>query len=207
MAGSKYQSDDFNYCSILLDFRRKKRLIYSSISILLVGGITAIVFGILMWINRSNENSSMTTSNNSISTVATNYTTDHTTSYSSSTSQTSSLTTSTPIATTACPNGLTLSSSGSCVDLMTDMNNCGSLGYICSSSFTNCSMGQCVGNISSNISWNLTVMIWDGSTSIDDIVTTVSLPFNVTLYGYTTSDVRVSSNGVSVELCSIHPSV
>lgn len=38
---------------------------------------------------------------------------------------------------------------------------------------------------------------WGGSFSVDDAYTTLSLPMSVTMYGYTTSTVSVTTNGVS----------
>ena len=101
------------------------------------------------------------------------------------------------IVTTRCPSGYTRSPFGVCVNLMTDLSNCGSLGYICSSTYTNCSAGQCRGTVNVPVFTNISVTVWDDSSYYDEGVVTISLPLNITMYGQTTNNVSLSINGVS----------
>jgi hypothetical protein len=44
---------------------------------------------------------------------------------------------------------------------------------------------------------------WGGSNSADDFYTTLNLPLSLTLYNYSTSNVSISTNGVSYPLLNI----
>ncbi len=90
-----------------------------------------------------------------------------------------------------------LSSSGTCVNVLIDPNNCGSVGYNCSSNYTSCSAGVCssapsVQLVGGNFIWTAGI-----NGSVDDNYYGVTLPFNITLYTTTTNFVYVTTNGVS----------
>jgi len=90
-----------------------------------------------------------------------------------------------------------LSSSGSCVNILIDINNCGSLGHNCSSNYSSCSGGVCstapaVQLANSNFVWTAAI-----HGSVDDAYYGLTLPFNITLYTTTTNHVYVTTNGVS----------
>ena len=101
------------------------------------------------------------------------------------------------IATTQCPSGYTRTPSGSCVNLLIDFNNCGSIGYICPTNYTACSNGTCIATIVAPLTGGTTVPGWGGSFTVDDATISISVPFAVSMYGFTTSSVTISSNGVS----------
>jgi hypothetical protein len=44
---------------------------------------------------------------------------------------------------------------------------------------------------------------WGGNISADDFYTTINLPLRLTLYNYSTSNVSISTNGVSYPLLNI----
>jgi hypothetical protein len=105
-------------------------------------------------------------------------------------------TTLTITSTVVCPTGYTQAASGQCVDLMTDFNNCGSLNFVCSSNYTNCTAGVCNGTIIITGS-SIEGAFWDGTSIEDDNVASLVLPMNISLYGYETNTLYVSTNGVS----------
>jgi hypothetical protein len=93
--------------------------------------------------------------------------------------------------------------SGSCVNILVDFNNCGAVGYNCSSNYTSCSAGVCgtaprVQLANPNIIWTAAL-----KGSVDDKLYSVTLPFSVTLYNTTASVISVTTNGVSSSL--FHP--
>ncbi|CAF3994795.1 unnamed protein product, partial [Rotaria magnacalcarata] len=95
-----------------------------------------------------------------------------------------------------CPTGYVRTSSGACVNLLIDFNNCGSIGYVCSSTYTSCSNGACSGAPAVQLVGGVTISGWGGSTSVDDAYVLLNpIPFSITLYGYTTSSASVQSNG------------
>ncbi|CAF3043569.1 unnamed protein product, partial [Rotaria socialis] len=97
-----------------------------------------------------------------------------------------------------CPTGYVRTSSGACVNLLIDFNNCGSIGYVCASTYTSCSNGACSGAPAVQLIGGVTISGWGGSTSVDDAYVLLNpIPFSITLYGYTTSSASVQSNGVS----------
>lgn len=89
-------------------------------------------------------------------------------------------------------------SSGNCINVMIDINNCGKLNNVCPSTYTSCSAGLC-SNLASIILLNGT-FIWAASVSgsVDDLSSTITIPFNITLYNKTTKSVTVTTNGVSL---------
>ena len=80
---------------------------------------------------------------------------------------------------------------------MIDFNNCGTVGYACSSSYTSCSAGVC--SSAPAVQLSNSTYIWTASIngSVDDSYFGTNLPFNVTLYSTTTDYISVTSNGVS----------
>lgn len=88
-------------------------------------------------------------------------------------------------------------SSGNCVNILIDINNCGKLYYVCPSTYQSCSEGLC-SYLSSILLLNGTA-IWAASVnkSVDDDSFTINLPFNVTFYNTTRSSATVTTNGVS----------
>ncbi|CAF4052596.1 unnamed protein product, partial [Rotaria magnacalcarata] len=103
----------------------------------------------------------------------------------------------------ACPTGYVRTPSGSCVNLLIDFNNCGSIGYVCASSYTSCSNGACSGAPAVQLTGGVTVPGWGGTVNVDDAYVTLSLPFSISLYGYVTSSASVQSNGcVCLSGCS-----
>ncbi|CAF4911689.1 unnamed protein product, partial [Rotaria socialis] len=102
-----------------------------------------------------------------------------------------------------CPTGYVRTPSGACVNLRIDFNNCGSIGYVCSSTYTSCSNGACSGAPAVQLIGGVTITGWGGTVNVDDAYVTISLPFSITLYGYTTSSASVQSNGcVCLSGCS-----
>ncbi|CAF2052799.1 unnamed protein product, partial [Rotaria magnacalcarata] len=102
-----------------------------------------------------------------------------------------------------CPTGYVRTPSGACVNLLIDFNNCGSIGYVCSSTYTSCSNGACSGAPAVQLIGGVTISGWGGTVNVDDAYVNISLPFSITLYGYTTSSASVQSNGVSTSIISI----
>ena len=88
--------------------------------------------------------------------------------------------------------------SGNCVNIMIDFNNCGMIGYVCPASYVSCSMGIC--STAPGIQLPNAVSTTGSATSIDnvdDAMFSVNLPFNITLYTTTTDLITVTTNGVS----------
>ena len=107
------------------------------------------------------------------------------------------------LATTSCPTGYVRLPSGSCVNLLIDFNNCGSIGYVCASTYTSCSNGACSGAPAVQLVGGVSVPGWGGNYNTDDAYVNIPTPFNVTLYGVTTSSPALQSNGVSTCLKDI----
>ncbi|CAF3661070.1 unnamed protein product, partial [Rotaria socialis] len=94
-----------------------------------------------------------------------------------------------------CPTGYVRTSSGACVNLLIDFNNCGSIGYVCASTYTSCSNGACSGAPAVQLIGGVTISGWGGSTSVDDAYVLLNpIPFSITLYGYTTSSASVQTS-------------
>jgi hypothetical protein len=102
------------------------------------------------------------------------------------------------LASAPCPSGYVRTSSGSCVNILIDFNNCGSIGYVCASSYTSCSNGACSGAPAVLLVGGVAVSGWGGNYNVDDAFLSVSAPFSVTMYTTTTSTPAVQSNGVSI---------
>jgi len=99
------------------------------------------------------------------------------------------------VATAPCPTGYIRLSSGSCVNLLIDFNNCGSIGYVCASSYTSCSNGACSGAPAVQLAGGVSVAGWGGTTSVDDTYVQITTPFAISLYGTSTSTPSIQSNG------------
>ncbi|CAF0790451.1 unnamed protein product [Adineta steineri] len=99
------------------------------------------------------------------------------------------------LATGICPSGFTETPSVTCVDLLSDFNNCGSVGSVCLSNYTMCSGGICKTAPNIKLSGAIPISAWAGVTT-DDNIQPVTLSVNITLYNYSTNSVTVSSNGL-----------
>ncbi|CAF3811607.1 unnamed protein product [Rotaria magnacalcarata] len=104
-------------------------------------------------------------------------------------------TSSTSVSTTtvACATGYVRALSGLCVNTQIDFNNCGSIGYVCSSNYSSCSAGVCSSAPSVQLANGISVF---APGNVDDSIATIALPLSISLYNYSTSSVTVSSNGV-----------
>lgn len=80
---------------------------------------------------------------------------------------------------------------------MIDFDNCGTVGYVCPSNYTSCSVGVC--SSAPKVQLRNSTSIWTASIngSVDDKYFSTKLPFNVTLYSTTTDNISVTTNGVS----------
>ncbi|CAF1676815.1 unnamed protein product, partial [Rotaria sp. Silwood1] len=90
-------------------------------------------------------------------------------------------------------------SSGTCVNLLLDFNNCGSVSTVCSSaSYTTCTAGVC--STAPAVQLTSYTSIWTGGIngSSDDDIFNLTLPFSITVYSTTTNFVQLSTNGVSI---------
>ncbi|CAF0968950.1 unnamed protein product [Adineta ricciae] len=98
----------------------------------------------------------------------------------------------------SCPAGYVLSGLSTCVNLQIDYNNCGSLGNVCPNNYASCSAGVCSNAPAVQLLHAIAIPGWDGSSSVDDAVASLTLPSNLslTLYGYSSSKIYISSNGV-----------
>lgn len=101
------------------------------------------------------------------------------------------------LATVTCAYGYTRVPSGTCVNLLIDFNNCGSAGHVCSSNYTSCSGGVCSGAPPVQLVGGVSVPGFGGSISVDDAAVMINLPLAITLYNYSSSNVTISTNGVS----------
>lgn len=167
--------------------RRMKHFAMCGVGVVLVLGVIGMIVGLLSPIFQSGGTKASATTNFQSSTTA-------------STAfiwWSTAAPTSPAVVTIRCPAGYTRSPLGTCVNLMTDFSNCGSLGYVCSSIYTNCSAGRCSGTVYVPVFTNISVTVWDDSSYYDDGVVTISLPLNITMYGQTTNNVSLSINGVS----------
>ncbi|CAF1048953.1 unnamed protein product [Adineta steineri] len=136
-----------------------------------------------------------TSASTTTSTTSTSTSTTSTETSTTSTSTTSTTSTSTTTTTASCAPGFSATQSAKCVDILSNLYNCGSIGYVCSSDYTICSAGICKTTPTIQLSGATPIPAWVGVTTDDDIQQ-VSLPVNVTLYNYSTSSVTVSSNGL-----------
>ena len=166
--------------TLFLCDRRRKHLIIWTIGVVLVLGMIGMIVGLLLAILRSGRTQASTTADVHSSTTF---------NWGSTSASTSPV-----IVTLPCPAGYTRSASGTCANLMADIFNCGWFGFVCPSIYTYCSAGVCGG---APIFSNISLTVWDDSSSIDDAIEPISLPVNITLYGYTTNTISLSINGVS----------
>jgi hypothetical protein len=88
-------------------------------------------------------------------------------------------------------------SSGNCVNILLDFNNCGAIGNNCSNNYTSCSAGVC--STVPVIQLPNATSIWTGGIngSADDNIFNVTLPFPITIYNTSTNHIQVTANGVS----------
>lgn len=104
------------------------------------------------------------------------------------------------IATAPCPSGYVRTPSGTCVNLLIDFNNCGSIGYVCGSSFTSCSYGVCSAAPAVMLPNAVAPSGWGGSASADDATIVVTVPFSISLYNVYTTTPTLQTNGVSISI-------
>ncbi|CAF3684746.1 unnamed protein product, partial [Rotaria sp. Silwood1] len=81
------------------------------------------------------------------------------------------------LASAACSTGYVRIPSGSCVNLLIDFYNCGSIGHVCTSNYTSCSNGVCSSAPAVLLTGAVTVPGWSGAFNVDDAYVTISLPF------------------------------
>ena len=88
------------------------------------------------------------------------------------------------------------SSSGRCVNILIDFNNCGIVDYVCPANYTSCSAGEC--SVAPGVQLSDPIPIFTAALngSIDDEFYKITLPFSITLYNTTTNIVYVTTNGV-----------
>lgn len=88
---------------------------------------------------------------------------------------------------------------GSCVNTLTDLNNCGSIGNVCGSNYTSCSAGVC--STVPVVQLSSPAVLWCGATngSSDDAMFNLSLPFSIRVYSKTTNKIQLTTNGVSID--------
>jgi hypothetical protein len=102
------------------------------------------------------------------------------------------------LASAPCPTGYIRHPSGSCVNLLIDFNNCGSINYVCSSTYTSCSNGACSGAPGVQLVGGVAVPGWGGAFNVDDAYLGLTAPFAISMYGYSTTTPSIQSNGVSM---------
>ena len=90
-----------------------------------------------------------------------------------------------------------LTSLATCVNILIDRNNCGTVGNKCDTSYTSCSGGLC--SMAPTVQLIQPNIIWQGAIngSVDLRYFPVSLPLNITLYNMTTNKIWVTTTGVS----------
>lgn len=101
------------------------------------------------------------------------------------------------IATPQCPSSYIRTPYGSCVNLLIDFDNCGSIGQICTTNYTACSNGACIATIVTPLTGDTVVPGRRGSFTVDNATISISISFAVSMYGFTTSSVTICSNGAS----------
>jgi len=135
--------------------------------------------------------SAISTDTSTTSAISTD--TSTTSAISTDTSTTSAISTTT----TTCAPGYSRAPSGICVNLLIDINNCGSFGYVCSSNYTSCSAGNCSNTPAVQLDGGISIFNVS-STNVDDSMIKISLPLSIRLYNYSTMNVTVTTNGVSI---------
>ncbi|CAF1161599.1 unnamed protein product [Rotaria magnacalcarata] len=88
------------------------------------------------------------------------------------------------------------SSTGNCVNILIDFNNCGADGNICLSNYTSCSNGLC--STVPVIQLTSYTSIWTGAINgpSDDDIFNMTLPFAIQVYTTTSSFIQLTTNGV-----------
>lgn len=102
-----------------------------------------------------------------------------------------------------CQTGYVRTPSESCVNLLIDFNNCGSIGYVCGSMYISCSNGVCGNAPGVQVENGMRATEWGSTMDADDLVATITVPFAISLYGSATTTPRVQSNGVCLVLFPI----
>ena len=102
------------------------------------------------------------------------------------------------LATAPCPTGYVRLPAGNCTNLLLDFNNCGTIGYACASTYTSCSNGACSGAPAVLLTGGVAVSGWGGAYSVDDSYAQITVPFAISMYGYSTTTPSIQSNGVSL---------
>ncbi|CAF1170659.1 unnamed protein product [Adineta steineri] len=195
--------------SVIPETNTKRRLVRRFLIFLLccfcVVGAAVVIAIVISLLKSQDSDATMTTIANATAstTVSTIINTTVSTTVSTTASTTISTTVSTTVSTTAsttvpvtCATGLSQTSSGTCVNTQIDFNNCGSVGYVCSSNYTSCSTGLCSSTPAVALSGAIPVPGFGGSISVDDQTVTVVFPLSLTLYNYSSNSITVSSNGV-----------
>ncbi|CAF4001043.1 unnamed protein product [Rotaria sp. Silwood1] len=97
-----------------------------------------------------------------------------------------------------CVEPYVLTSSETCVNVLIDRNNCGTVSHKCNASYKSCSRGEC--SMAPAVQLKEPIIIWQGAIngSADDQYFSVILPLNITLYNTTTNNVSLTTNGVSL---------
>ncbi len=75
---------------------------------------------------------------------------------------------------------------------------------MCASSYTSCSNGVCSGAPAVQLVGGVSVPGWGGTTNVDDAYLAVTVPFAISMYGYSTTTPSVQSNGVSLSFFDIY---
>jgi len=97
-----------------------------------------------------------------------------------------------------CVSPYAITPNNTCVNVLIDFNNCGTVGNVCGVNDTSCSGGVCSGAPAVQLTSGS--FIWTAAIngSVDDAYFGLTIPFSVTLYTTTTNYVSVTSNGVIV---------
>ncbi|CAF2168096.1 unnamed protein product [Rotaria magnacalcarata] len=97
--------------------------------------------------------------------------------------------------TVLCPLDHVPTPSGTCVNTEMDFNNCGLVGFVCSSNYTMCLDGLCNIEPAVQLSGASAVANWLAADT-DDRFVPLNMPFNITLYNYSTPRVNLTTNGI-----------
>ena len=87
-------------------------------------------------------------------------------------------------------------SSGTCVNVLIDFNNCGTVGHVCAVTYTSCSNGACSGAPAVQLTGGVAVPGWGGQYNVDDSFMQITVPFAISMYGTSTTTPSIQSNGV-----------
>ncbi|CAF4396274.1 unnamed protein product [Rotaria socialis] len=97
--------------------------------------------------------------------------------------------------TALCPLDHVPTPSGTCVNTEMDFNNCGFVGFVCSSNYTMCLGGLCNIEPAVQLLGAPAVTSWLIDNTDDQFVS-LNMPFKITLYNYSTPMVNLTSNGI-----------